>query len=140
MIIPFYNHHESEHETDGHLVVTGQTTPLKTQQYQKFYLKVGLQRLPSHTRGDQKPSATSWQSRFVVRRCFVPGTIPPTAYPLPSLLSAPLIFLPLRSPFPFTRVRGVWSPEKIWIKYARRRVLEHLKHKNQHLYEPGLLL
>jgi len=40
-------------------------------------------------------------------------------------------------PFPFSPLPSD-PPGKIFgIKDARRRVLEHLRHKNQHLYEPG---
>jgi len=58
--------------------------------------------------------------------------------PLPSLLSAPSFFLSsLLSPF--HGIRGM-TPKNIFaIKVARRRVLEHFGHKNQHLYEPDFL-
>jgi len=60
-------------------------------------------------------------------------------FPLDSLLSAPIVFLPLPSP-PLSRGSGGMTPGKIFgITDARRRVLEHFGHKNQHLYEPGFL-
>ena len=61
-------------------------------------------------------------------------------FPLDSLLSAPLVFLPLPSP-PLSRRSGGHTPGKNFgISDARRRVLENFGHKNQHLYEPGFLL
>jgi len=57
---------------------------------------------------------------------------------LDSLLSAPLVCL-LLPPLPFHGGPGV-TPGKIFgITDARRLVLEHFGHKNQHLYEPGFL-
>ena len=58
-------------------------------------------------------------------------------FPLDSLLSATLVFLPL--PSPFTGVWGYDLRKMFGITDARRRVLEHFGHKNQHLYEPGFL-
>ena len=73
------------------------------------------------------------------------ASIPPTAMTQPF----PPRLLPLRLPrfssppllSPFTGVRsGGMTPGKIFgITDARRRVLEHFGHKNQHLYEPGFL-
>jgi len=59
-------------------------------------------------------------------------------FPLDSLLSASLLFLSL--PSLLLRESGVWPPEIFFgITDARRRILEHFGHKNQHLYEPGFL-
>ena len=59
--------------------------------------------------------------------------------PLDSLLSASLPFLPFPSPL-FSRGSGGMTPGNFFrITDARRRVLEHFGHKNQHLYDPGFL-
>jgi len=44
-------------------------------------------------------------------------------------------------PLPLLRGFGGMTPGKIFgvTEYARRRVVEHFGHKNQHLYEPGFL-
>ena len=54
---------------------------------------------------------------------------------LPPFRSPP--FLPL--PCPFTGSGGIIPGKFFGITDARRRVLEHFGHKNQHLYEPGFL-
>ena len=72
------------------------------------------------------------------------ASIPPTTmmqpFPprLPPLRSPP--FSSPSLPSPSTGIRG-YDPRKNFfgITDARRRVLEHFGHKNQHLYEPGFL-
>ena len=58
----------------------------------------------------------------------------------PSTPSSPLLYFFFPSlPSLFTGVRG-YDPRKFFrITDARRRVLEHFGHKNQHLYGPGFL-
>jgi len=66
-------------------------------------------------------------------------TIPPPFPPSPSIPSPPLPFPP-SPPLPLlagVRGSGISLAEKNGIRDARRWVLEHFGHKNQHRYEPG---
>ena len=74
-------------------------------------------------------SLIAWQGRLSPNSH--DATLPPPFSPLRSpTFSSPLF------PF-FTGVRGHDPIKNFGIKDARRRVLEHFGHENQHLYEPG---
>jgi len=88
-----------------------------------------------HTPTRQQASASSPSSSFNIQLQGVhspnshDATVPPSLTPL---YASPL-------PFPSPSNGGSGVEKNFGIKDARRWVLEHFGHKNQHLYKPGFL-
>jgi len=87
-------------------------------------------------------NAGFFKGKFTTAQISFPSPFP-LSPPFSSLLFSSLPFLPLPfppspgSPPPFSGVRGYHLRKIFGIRDARRLVLEHFGHKNQHRYKPG---